>query len=153
MPHVFEAITHGIRVRVRPTYLSEHSEPREAKFVWAYSIELQNQSRQTVQLINRHWIITDARGSIEEVKGPGVIGKQPTLHHGERFNYTSFCHLKTDSGFMRGTFEMKLEELLDPSAELGNEKGAPIQLNENSLFLIDIPAFSLDSPFKSNVLN
>jgi len=148
MPHVFEAITHSIRVRVRPTYLNDHSEPREAKFVWAYSIELQNQSLATVQLMNRHWLITDALGKTEEVKGPGVIGKQPILQPGERFNYSSFSHLKTDSGFMRGTFEMKLIEAEDETT-----KGASFQLNENSLFIIDVPTFSLDSFYKPTVLN
>ncbi|MGB0843255.1 MAG: Co2+/Mg2+ efflux protein ApaG [Alphaproteobacteria bacterium] len=142
MSHIFEAVTHGISVKVRPVFLADHSDPAEAKYVWAYTIDVKNLSDQTVQLINRHWLITNALGGLEEVKGPGVIGKQPTLKPNEAFNYTSFCHLKTNSGFMRGTFEMQPH----PTDLKGGTQPQPN-------FLIEIPTFSLDQPAEFQVLN
>lgn len=139
----FEATTDNIRVSVRPVYLQDHSEPDEAKFVWAYTIDVENLSNQIVQLLNRHWIITDATGKVEEVKGPGVIGKQPRLNPGQGFNYTSFCHLKTDSGFMGGTFEM---------INHSKDKASAVS-NEGFLFSVEIPVFSLDLPNLAKALN
>ena len=154
---MYEAITHGVRVRVRPTFLQQHSDPDQQKFVWIYTIEISNQSDQTVQLLNRHWLIRDAVGHLEEVKGPGVIGKQPTLKPGENFTYSSFCHLKTDSGFMHGTFEMQYRQT-PPSGDVGSEdathkKGAFASSSEQPLFLIQVPAFSLDMPSQVATLN
>lgn len=103
---VSTAITEGISVNVRVTYVPEQSAPRLRRYVFAYTIRIANEGSTTAQLKNRHWIITDGDGRIEEVKGPGVVGKQPTLRPGDQFEYTSGCVLTTPRGEMRGTYEM-----------------------------------------------
>ncbi len=118
--------TRGVTVRVAPNYLEEQSDPDEPQHVWAYHIRLENGGEQTVQLISRHWIITDGRGHVQEVKGLGVVGDQPTLAPGASYDYVSGCPLKTSSGTMRGTFQMVAEA------------GWP--------FEVTIPEFSLDTP-------
>ena len=87
----YEAVTRGLLVRVRPQYLPEQSDPYEGRWVWAYQVEVENRGDETVQLINRHWTITDGVGRVEEVRGPGVVGEQPTLKPGEAFRYASGC--------------------------------------------------------------
>jgi len=74
-----------------------------------YTIRITNEGSRTVQLLNRHWIITDANGEVEEVRGPGVVGQQPVLKHGESFEYTSGCPLETAFGSMKGTYEMQVD--------------------------------------------
>jgi ApaG protein len=101
-----EAVTHGIRVEVLSQYSPENSQPQQGGWVFQYTVRITNQSEETVQLLNRHWIITDAFDRTEEVQGPGVIGQQPMLAPGESFKYSSWCPLKTPSGMMRGTYQM-----------------------------------------------
>ncbi len=103
---VYEAVTRGVLVRVWPTFLPAHSDPAAGKYMWAYRVEIENRGAETCQLVSRHWIITDARGQVEEVKGDGVVGEQPTLQPGEGFVYTSGCPLPTPSGAMRGSYQM-----------------------------------------------
>lgn len=130
---MYSKITHQIRVTVQPQYLDQQSRPDENHYVWAYSIEISNEGAGDVQLLNRHWIITDGRGQVQEVKGPGVVGEQPVLHPGDSFTYTSGCPLATPSGIMVGRYEMET-----PDGER---------------FWVDVPAFSLDSPYQGIVLN
>ena len=130
---MYEAVTHGIRVRVTPQYLEEESSPDESRYVWAYTIEIANEGDETVQLRTRHWHITDAMGRTEEVRGPGVIGQTPVIEPGESFSYTSGCPLTTPSGIMRGSYQMTTE---------GGER-----------IDITVPAFSLDSPHAKRSLN
>lgn len=101
-----EAVTDGIRVQVLSEYSPERSSPGDSQWFFLYTIEITNESRQTVQLVSRHWIITDAEGRVEEVRGPGVVGEQPVLAPGESFTYTSGCPLTTPFGRMEGTYQM-----------------------------------------------
>jgi ApaG protein len=130
---MYEAVTHGIRVRVTPQYLEEESAPDESRYVWAYTIDILNEGGETVQLRTRHWRITDATGRTEEVRGPGVVGKTPVLEPGESFRYTSGCPLSTPSGIMVGSYQMTTED------------GGRIE--------VAIPAFSLDSPHTTRSVN
>jgi ApaG protein len=98
------AVTQGIRVRVQSQFLPEQSSPRDDRYVFAYTITISNESTYTAQLRTRHWIITDGRGGIEEVKGDGVVGEQPRLSPGQSFQYTSGCVLTTPIGTMHGTY-------------------------------------------------
>ncbi len=100
------AVTDGIRVRVQSHYLADQSSPRDDRYVFAYTITISNESRSTAQLRTRHWIITDGRGTIEEVRGDGVVGEQPRLAPGQTFQYTSGCVLTTTIGTMQGTYRM-----------------------------------------------
>lgn len=100
------ATTEGIRVRVQSQYLADQSEPSSDRYVFAYTITISNEGRRTAQLRTRHWIITDARGSVEEVRGDGVVGEQPRLGPGQTFQYTSGCVLTTPVGTMHGTYRM-----------------------------------------------
>ena len=101
-----EAITRGIRIRVISSYLPERSEPERSQWFFMYDVEIANLGTETAQLVSRHWIITDANGEVQEVKGPGVVGKQPTLKPGQSFRYTSGCPLTTCFGTMQGTYQM-----------------------------------------------
>ena len=118
---------------VRPDYAADRSEPGDGKYFWTYTIEIVNEGRKIVQLTHRHWRITDARGHREDVNGPGVVGEQPTLKPGQSFRYSSGCPLETSSGIMVGSYRMVDEE--------------------GRAFDVEIPAFSLDSPFARRVLN
>jgi ApaG protein len=100
------ATTEGVEVQVQSRYLPERSNPMRGQWFFTYHVTLRNVSTRTVQLISRHWIITNARGEIEEVKGPGVIGETPVLAPGERFSYQSFCPLDTPIGSMQGAYQM-----------------------------------------------
>ncbi len=100
------AITNGIRVTVKATYVPEQSAPRDHRYVFAYTVRISNEGTEPAQLRTRHWIITDGSGKVEEVKGPGVVGKQPNLGPGEHFEYTSGCMLQTPRGSMQGTYQM-----------------------------------------------
>lgn len=101
-----DTLTRGVRVRVRPEYLPEQSEPERGQYLFAYHITLSNEGDETVQLLSRHWVITDGEGHVEEVRGPGVVGAQPVLKPGEQFRYTSGCPLRTPVGTMHGEFNM-----------------------------------------------
>ena len=130
---MYQSISHKFRVTVRPQFLVSQSNPAEDKYVWSYTITVENLSGMTATLMTRHWIITDALGRKQEVEGDGVVGEQPTLAPGESFQYTSGCPLSTPSGMMVGNYEMRAVD--------------------GQSFMIDIPAFSLDSPFDKRILN
>ena len=129
----YEATTRGIRVRVSPSFLDKDSSPAEDYYFWAYEVEILNSGDTTVQLISRHWKITDSEGRTQEVRGPGVVGEQPMLPPGETFRYTSGAPLRTPSGIMLGSYQMTGE---------GGEA-----------FDVEIPAFSLDSPYALRSVN
>ena len=133
-PGMVTAVTEGIRVSVRAFYLPEQSEPDQGRYAWAYRVTIANESERAVQLLRRTWLITDAKGRSQRVHGEGVVGEQPVLRPGERFDYTSGTPLGTPSGFMRGTYHM-----------VATATGEP--------FDIAIPAFSLDSPYLTGSLH
>lgn len=130
---MYSAVTRDIQVTVLPEFVAERSDPDEACFFWAYTVEIANLGRDPVQLIARHWLITDSNGLREEVRGAGVVGEQPLLNPGDTFRYTSGCSLTTPSGIIQGSYRMI------------DENGAS--------FDIEIPIFSLDSPFAPRTLN
>ncbi|MDR3508023.1 MAG: Co2+/Mg2+ efflux protein ApaG [Caulobacteraceae bacterium] len=130
---VYEATTRGIVVRVVIDYLPAQSDPVESRYVWSYTIEIENRGQETVQLISRRWRITDALNRTEEVAGPGVVGEQPRLKPREAFRYTSGCPLATSSGEMRGTYQMLTDE--------------------GEVFDAEVPAFSLHLPDARRVVN
>jgi ApaG protein len=101
-----ESVTRGVRVYVESHYDAERSEPSRSQWFFLYTIRITNEGAETVQLLTRHWIITDGTGKVEEVRGPGVVGKQPILKTGESFEYTSGCPLTTPFGVMEGTYQM-----------------------------------------------
>jgi ApaG protein len=123
---MYTETTRAITVTVQPIYLEDQSAPDQSQFVWAYHVRIENKGEEAVQLRNRYWRITDALGRVQEVRGAGVVGEQPTLEPGGSFRYTSGAPLGTPSGFMSGAYQMETED------------GEPIN--------VDIPAFSLDSP-------
>jgi ApaG protein len=129
----YTAITRGIAVSVLPTYLEAQSSPGNSQYFWAYRVVIENQGQETVQLLSRHWMITNARGDLTEVKGPGVVGEQPVLKPGESFEYVSGAPLNTTSGLMGGAYRME--------SESGEQ------------FDIEIPTFSLDRPNQGVLLN
>ena len=101
-----DTTTDGIRIQVKSFYLADRSAPREGQFYFAYTIRITNVGVETAQLLMRHWIITDAEGEVQEVRGEGVVGKQPVLEPGMSFEYTSYCPLKTNVGTMHGSYTM-----------------------------------------------
>jgi ApaG protein len=101
-----EAVTNNVRVEVEAQYAPEHSQPFQSHWFFYYTIRITNEGDETVQLLSRHWIATDAAGHTDEVKGPGVVGEQPVLAPGESFKYTSGWPLKTSTGILRGTYQM-----------------------------------------------
>jgi len=103
---ISDAITNGVRVEVLSRHSPEHSRPSQDEWVFQYTVRITNQGPETVQLLSRHWIITDALDHTEEVQGPGVVGEQPVLEPGDSFKYSSMCPLKTPTGMMRGTYQM-----------------------------------------------
>lgn len=133
MRPMYSHTTQDIRITVQPYYLDDQSSPSEEHYVWAYHVKIENVGERTVQLLKRHWQITDAMGRIQEVRGSGVVGEQPVLEPGESFEYTSGTPLAAPSGVMVGTYEME--------ADSGER------------FDVDIPPFSLDSPHQPVQLN
>jgi ApaG protein len=123
---LYERTTRNIRVAVLPAYLEDQSEPEENRYLWSYTITIENKGAEKVQLLSRYWHISDAGGRVQEVRGPGVVGAQPILEPGESFEYTSGCPLPTASGAMVGRYQMR--------AASGED------------FEIDIPMFLLESP-------
>jgi ApaG protein len=103
---IYEARTGDIVVRVLASYLPKESDPEQSQYLWAYMVEIENHGAETVQLVSRRWVITDALNRVEVVEGEGVVGAQPQLKPGEAFRYTSGCPLKTASGTMRGAYQM-----------------------------------------------
>ena len=130
---LYESVTRGIRVSVRPDFLEDESEPCDDHYVWSYTVRIDNDSDHVVKLTNRRWHITDASGKTVIVSGDGVVGEQPVLHPGDAFEYTSGCPLTTPSGLMFGTYGMETEA--------------------GEAFEAAIPAFSLDSPHDWHRLN
>ena len=102
-----EAETQGIRVRVRAEFWPERSQPQAGRFAFKYLVEIRNEGEVAATLQSRHWLITDAAGRVEEVRGEGVVGKQPRLGPGQAFEYASWALLKTPYGAMRGSYEME----------------------------------------------
>ncbi|MFP2904658.1 Co2+/Mg2+ efflux protein ApaG [Pyxidicoccus sp. 3LFB2] len=100
------ATTDGIRVTVKPAFWPERSSPESGQFAFMYTVEIANEGSAPAQLKSRHWVITDATGKVDEVKGEGVVGRQPSLGPGERFEYTSWAMLRTPFGTMRGSYDM-----------------------------------------------
>jgi ApaG protein len=127
------AFTEGIRVRVQSLYLPEQSSPTDDRYVFAYTITISNESPRPAQLRTRHWIITDARGEIEEVRGDGVVGEQPRLAPGQTFQYTSGCVLATPVGTMQGTYRFWRDD--------------------GSYFDAEIATFSLSTPIRNEDAN
>lgn len=130
---MYEAVTRNIRVRVTPNFDTEQSEPGDNYYLWTYTVEISNEGDEPVQLKTRAWRITDGNGHTEEVRGPGVIGQTPVIQPGASFTYTSGCPLRTSQGVMVGSYQM-----VD---------------GEGRMFDVDIPAFSLDSPYSTRRLN
>lgn len=130
----FSSTTRGVAVTVRSLYLADQSRPDEGKFVWAYRVRIENRGEDTVQLLRRTWLITDARGRVHRVHGDGVVGQQPVLQPGAAFEYTSGTPLETASGFMTGAYHM-------------------VQVGSGEAFDVAIPAFSLDSPHQPGRLH
>jgi ApaG protein len=130
---MYRAITRQIEVTVEPNFMPDRSSVEHSRYFWSYTIVITNTGAETVQLRTRHWIITDASGKQQEVRGEGVVGEQPTLGPGERFEYTSGVPLSTASGFMTGRYQMVTDA--------------------GERFEIDVPTFSLDSPQEKRVLN
>jgi len=120
------ATTDGVTVRVSVSYLPEQSEPERGRWFWAYHIRLENEGAETVQLLTRHWVITDGRGARHSVEGEGVVGEQPVIEPGASFDYVSGCPLATPSGAMQGNYRMVRED--------------------GAIFDVEIPRFSLFAP-------
>lgn len=131
---MFEQETAGVLIRVEPEFLPEESEPDEGRFVWAYTIEIENRSPETLQLVSRFWSITDANGVTQEVTGAGVVGQQPVIPPGERFSYTSAAPLAAPSGMMHGAYSM-------------------VRIDDGAAFDVPVPMFVLDSPHQSRLAN
>ena len=120
-----EAVTNNVRVEVESQYSPERSQPFQSRWFFHYTVRITNEGDETVQLLSRHWIATDANGHVQEVKGPGVVGEQPVLAPGESFQYTSGWPLKTSAGVLRGTYQMVSESGSHFDAEI-----APFALKE-----------------------
>jgi ApaG protein len=131
---MYEQETAGVMVRVDPQFAAEESEPDENRFVWTYTIEIENRSREAVQLVSRTWRITDANGVTQEVQGQGVVGQQPVIEPGESFRYTSAAPLAAPSGVMMGAYSM-------------------LRVAGGEEFDITVPAFALDSPHETRLAN
>jgi ApaG protein len=121
-----EATTRNIRVRVQAQYDPSRSSPQQSQWFFLYTVNITNESHDTVQLMSRHWVITDGMGKVEEVQGPGVVGKQPVLAPGQSLEYTSGCPLTTPFGAMHGTYQM-----VNQAAEKFDIHIAPFTLTES----------------------
>jgi ApaG protein len=130
---MYKAVTRGISVTVTPRFMPEESSPEDGRYFFAYSVEIINTGLERVQLRARYWRIVDGNGNLQEVRGAGVVGKQPVLGPGESFHYTSGCPLPTPDGTMEGTYDMVTAT--------------------GETFLAAIPAFSLDSPHAKRVVH
>lgn len=129
----YRAVTRDIEVTVSPRFMPDRSTPEKGQFFWAYTIEISNNSGETVQLKTRYWHITDALGRVQEVRGAGVVGEEPIIPPGESFEYTSGVPLQTPSGFMAGSYGMVTDS--------------------GERFDIEVPAFSLDSAHAPRTIN
>jgi ApaG protein len=120
-----QAVTNNVRVEVESEYAPERSQPFQHEWFFLYTVRIRNEGGEKVQLLSRHWIVTDATGHTEEYKGPGVVGEQPVLAPGDSFQYTSGCPLRTSTGVMRGTYQMVSE-----SGDRFDVQIAPFALHE-----------------------
>lgn len=156
---MYRQTTRAIEVIVEPTYLEDQSRPEEDVYVWSYDVTIANRSPRTVQLLSRHWRVTDARGRTLEVRGPGVVGQQPVIRPGETYTYSSFTNLATPSGIMVGTYTMDCagetisSEVRAAATLVARAPRSVIaddlllsEADKASLFEVAIPAFSLDCP-------
>ena len=125
------AVTRGIKIEVESQFDAARSRPHESQWFYVYSIRITNESAETVQLLSRHWIIHDSAGKVEEVRGPGVVGRQPVLDPGEEFEYSSGCPLGTSFGTMHGTYQM-------------------IETRTGESFDVEIAPFALGEPHSIN---
>ena len=130
---MYNAVTRGISVTVTPRFMPEESSPEDGRYFFAYTVEIINTGLERVQLRARYWRIVDGNGNLQEVRGAGVVGKQPVLGPGESFHYTSGCPLPTPGGTMEGTYDMVTAT--------------------GETFQAMIPAFSLDSPHVKRVVH
>ena len=130
---MYERETKKIHVAVKPSYLDDQSDPDDSRFVWSYTVTIENRGEEPVQLMSRYWNITDGAGVIREVRGPGVVGAQPVIAPGEKFQYTSGCPLETSSGMMMGRYQMKAVS--------------------GEAFEAEIPAFLLESPYEQRQIH
>ena len=130
---MYRAVTRNIEITAKPHFLEGQSQPDERKFIWAYTITIANNGSETVRLLSRRWLITDANGARQEVNGSGVVGEQPLLHPSDSYTYSSGCPLSTPSGVMQGSYSMVTEA--------------------GEHFDVTIPAFSLDSRFDQHSVN
>ena len=124
---MYSKTTGGVTVTVTPYFLDDQSSPKEGHYVWAYQVNIKNASSNTIKLNHRNWVIIDANGKVINIQGEGVVGEFPVIQPGESFEYTSGTPLKTSNGFMQGFYLMSH--------------------NNGEQLKIDIPAFSLDSPY------
>ncbi len=130
---MYECTTKNVTVRVEPEFLREQSSPADHRYIWAYTVEIENQGTANVQVMERVWQIADRNGQVCTVRGEGIVGEKPVLRPGEVFRYTSGAPLSAPSGVMLGSYQLEKE---------GGER-----------FDIAIPAFSLDSPFEARAIN
>ena len=124
-------ISEGVQVSVETFYQPDYSNPLQYEFMFAYRISIENHNSFPVQLHRRHWYIFDSNGSYREVEGEGVVGVQPTLKPGEKYQYVSGCNLRTEMGKMKGSYQME-------------------NLNNKKIFAVNIPEFEMIAPCKSN---
>jgi ApaG protein len=130
---MYERTTRGIRVAIKPAFLDDQSDPEDNRYLWSYTVTIENRGSETVQLMSRYWHITDGAGHVKEVRGPGVVGAQPVLAPGQMFQYTSGCPLETSSGHMVGKYQMRTAA--------------------GEAFEADVPAFLLESPHEQRQIH
>lgn len=130
---IYEKTTQNVTVRVEPDYLEDQSRPADDHYIWAYTVEIENNRQTQIQLVERFWQISDSRGQCQEIRGSGVMGQTPILKPGEVFRYTSGAPLYAPSGMMRGTYSLKTPN--------GDQ------------FDVTIPTFLLDSPHETQSFN
>ncbi|MEO0411664.1 MAG: Co2+/Mg2+ efflux protein ApaG [Pseudomonadota bacterium] len=124
--------TNGVTIHAQPIFMEDESDPEDHNYLWAYTIRIDNERSDVIELRTRHWRIIDSHGRCEEVTGDGVVGEQPVIRPGESFEYTSCCPLKTASGMMDGSYEFIVS---------GTRQRIPV------------PRFSLDSPYTGALIN
>lgn len=129
----YKKTTNGITVCAYPLYMAEESSPEDNKFVWAYHVTIENNSKRAVQLLKRKWLVAEDKGTHKEIKGDGVMGEQPVLDPGDSFEYTSGAPLNSSSGMVVGEYQMKTKD--------------------GEFFNVDVPAFSLDCPYSNKTFN
>jgi ApaG protein len=130
---LYEQRTDDVIIRVEPEFLAEQSSPRDSRFIWAYTVEIDNQSGRDLTVTDRFWQIADSNGQVQEVRAAGVVGETPVVKSGETFRYTSGAPLTAPSGMMRGSYTMCTET--------------------GETFDIIVPTFLLDSPHEGHSLN